>query len=737
MSQPATYIFGGICAAICYALVSCSGAAGQASKSNTYSVSVSVVGLLGSDLLLQNNGDKLAIATDGVSRFNSNYASNTTYLVTVARQPIHPQQLCSVEHASGTVGSADVSDVVIHCIDNIVPTLTLATPSANSTEVDTDSSITVMFDDPIDPSTIGANSFIVYNEKNEVVAGAYDFPSTTQARFTPRNPWHLSSTVRVSLTPSITDKSGNALADTLNWQFNTRDGAWTTNAYSLDGEIRTGYALDNGDFNVIWYGGSLCEQAFTHKTRSWSQPNCSPLQGQSPSYFAQAPGNTTFVGPVSFYFEIGPISAFSLINGVWGSQAKDISMTSLPFAGQNKKNFPCTASNSAGNVIVAWEQSGSFDIQTRANVYGKTGWNNEAYQVSTIRSDSTAATCAIDDSGNALVFWQEGDLSMRARRYSAVTGWEVSSATMGKPRPGAGAATKLAAFDRSGNAIAAWTHDNSTGSDISAIYYQNMAPVGWLSTGGVTVQNPLAQKPSNPSLHFDQSGNGSLLWEEPIAASPINRVLKASYFPATTKVWSTLPASLPIADYEYRVITWDSGEFVVVFGKFGVPFSRLYVATFKGGAWSPATPITQQLPSGYVIDRAALANNTAQTLAVWSIHDPNSSNGGSVWVNFYSNNAWYPDPVVIQKPTSAKIAADSVNAVLDDAGNALVTWGVELGLNSYDLYAARYSRGVWQNPAKLNTSPVPGMRAQLYVGKLGEVTATWFEGGKSALKRFE
>jgi len=36
--------------------------------------------------------------------------------VRVVRQPTNPLQVCSVENATGVIGTSDVSDVVVRCV---------------------------------------------------------------------------------------------------------------------------------------------------------------------------------------------------------------------------------------------------------------------------------------------------------------------------------------------------------------------------------------------------------------------------------------------------------------------------------------------------------------------------------------------------------------------------------------------------------------------------------------------
>jgi hypothetical protein len=86
----------------------------------TFSVGGTVSGLTGTGLALQNNGaDTLAIAADGAFAFATELESGDSYLVTVSAQPTG--QTCTVSNGSGTVASADITDVSIVCVEIVIP----------------------------------------------------------------------------------------------------------------------------------------------------------------------------------------------------------------------------------------------------------------------------------------------------------------------------------------------------------------------------------------------------------------------------------------------------------------------------------------------------------------------------------------------------------------------------------------------------------------------------------------
>ena len=76
----------------------------------------SVSGLVGSGLVLQNNGaGDLAVAADGSFTFPTRFATGTAYSVAVRSQPTSPSQTCTVARGSGSIASANVGDVAVTC----------------------------------------------------------------------------------------------------------------------------------------------------------------------------------------------------------------------------------------------------------------------------------------------------------------------------------------------------------------------------------------------------------------------------------------------------------------------------------------------------------------------------------------------------------------------------------------------------------------------------------------------
>jgi FG-GAP repeat protein len=82
-------------------------------SASSYSVGGTVTGLSGTLVLQNNAGDDLSITADGSFTFATAVADGAAYAVTVRSQPTG--QTCSLASSTGTISSADVTDVIVTC----------------------------------------------------------------------------------------------------------------------------------------------------------------------------------------------------------------------------------------------------------------------------------------------------------------------------------------------------------------------------------------------------------------------------------------------------------------------------------------------------------------------------------------------------------------------------------------------------------------------------------------------
>ena len=80
---------------------------------STYSIGGTVSGLSGTVVLQDNGGNNLSVGASGAFTFSTGLATGAAYSVTVQTSPAG--QTCTVANGSGTVGSANVTNVAVTC----------------------------------------------------------------------------------------------------------------------------------------------------------------------------------------------------------------------------------------------------------------------------------------------------------------------------------------------------------------------------------------------------------------------------------------------------------------------------------------------------------------------------------------------------------------------------------------------------------------------------------------------
>lgn len=99
--------------AAAFALAACGGN----SSSNNVAISGTITGLTADNLILYNSGFTVAVPANATSFvFSTRFLSNTSYNVSVSRQPT--DQTCTVTNGSGITGGSDITNVQVACVPN-------------------------------------------------------------------------------------------------------------------------------------------------------------------------------------------------------------------------------------------------------------------------------------------------------------------------------------------------------------------------------------------------------------------------------------------------------------------------------------------------------------------------------------------------------------------------------------------------------------------------------------------
>ncbi|NOY63798.1 MAG: hypothetical protein GXO97_00115, partial [Nitrospirae bacterium] len=113
--------------------------------------------------------------------------------------------------AVDSYGNTGITDTTIQIVDFTPPEVKSIVPEDGATGVSAFPTVTVTFTEPIDTSTVNANTFVI-SKDNVPVSGKYSFfTENTVVVWIPDNPLELNATYQVTLKDGITDTSGNAL----------------------------------------------------------------------------------------------------------------------------------------------------------------------------------------------------------------------------------------------------------------------------------------------------------------------------------------------------------------------------------------------------------------------------------------------------------------------------------------------------------------------------------------------
>ena len=278
----------------------------------TYSVGGTVSGLSGTVVLQDNGGDNLTVTANGSFAFPTQLASGAAYAVTVKTQP--SGQTCTVGSGTGTVGSANVTNVAVACTANPPVTYSVGgTVSGLSGTV-------VLQDNGGDNLTVTANGSFAF--PTQLASGAaYAVTVLTQPS---------GQTCTVS---SGTGTVGSANITTVAVICTTSGGSGTVTASDdfnrADGPLGSNWtAMSDGAMTIssqVVAGGSSGQSGDTRTAETYTSDQYSQVQVTStqltggqwigPAVRSQSNGNL-YVG---IYFWNGGSPQLRLYSRTWGS----------------------------------------------------------------------------------------------------------------------------------------------------------------------------------------------------------------------------------------------------------------------------------------------------------------------------------------------------------------------------------------------------------------------------------
>ncbi len=508
---------------------------------NAYTIGGTVSGLTGT-LVLQDNGtDDLTITSAGSFTFAHSVADRSSYVVTIKSAPA--TQTCLVTNGTGTMNSANVSNVSVVCTNK-----TWQNPASLADNISPD----------------GSNIF------------------NPQAAMDDRGNAAVVWTQLYTASPAC-GNSGSPSPCYGIFKSEFRNGVWTHPTATADHISPAGFMADSpsvvsdnkGNALIVWrqFDASFlcagdCPSAYKSEFRNgaWSSPTSVGNLGVTNPY-ASPPraamddnGNALIVWRQQYSAGDG-IFMSEYRNGVWTQPTSTAQHISPSGSGQTAQN-PQVAMDSNGNAIVVWQQSDGAFYQIYKSEYRNGAWTHPANLAANISPDSQNAVnpqVAMDNNGNAIIVWQQNDGPTYTQIYKSVY--------------------------RNGT----WTHPTNLTTDHISLDNQNAsAPQVAMDNNGNAIITWM--QASNSSVFKSEYRNG--IWQNPSS-------LADSISPATR---SLSGLQLSMDDNGNALIVWSQNDDSVYFCNPAPPnlcsytnYLQVYKAEYRNGAWSKPLSATDNI----------------------------------------------------------------------------------------------------------------------------------------------
>lgn len=189
---------------------------------------------------------------------NSAYGNLTTVTRNGSAVTYTTSAIKGIEYAffSGDAGSY----VATYVPDTTPPQVDSKSPDNGATNISIGTSVTVAFNEAIDPATINSTTFELRNSTNALVAASYTYNEATRtAVLTPNASLATNTTYTVTLKggatdPRIKDLAGNALAANVTWSFTTSGSICSSSAPCTIWGTSTPATPSNSDTNAVELG---------------------------------------------------------------------------------------------------------------------------------------------------------------------------------------------------------------------------------------------------------------------------------------------------------------------------------------------------------------------------------------------------------------------------------------------------------------------------------------------------
>ncbi|MEK6742248.1 MAG: hypothetical protein AABZ15_01485 [Nitrospirota bacterium] len=376
-----------------------------------------------------------------------------------------------------------------------------------------------------------------------------------------------------------------------------------------------------------------------------------------------------------------------------------------------------------GNTVIVWvqDQLGIYKSEYRNGV-----WTHPTSSLDRVNNNSTtgatAPRVAMDNSGNAIIVWQQSDGSKQQiymREYRGGNWSAVPALTTRFSPTGQDAYNAQVAMDNNGNAIIVWEQNDGTfGTTFSQIYKREYRGGNWAAVPALTSRvSPTGEHAYWPQVEMDDLGNAVIAWMQYYVTStacgfmgfagPCSAVFMSEYrdsiwtsptstaqhiSPTANNTTTSVP-SVAMDGNGNAIIAWAQSDGVsqcTTGPAMWSPCTNIFKSEYRSGVWSHPTTTAQFInPSGAGITASSpqvRMNATGDAIIGWrgNASSSNDCMGSSmpcsqIYKSEYRNSAWIHPSSLADNISPDGQEANLGGVALSNNGNAFIVWGQQDG----------------------------------------------------------
>ena len=400
--------------------------------------------------------------------------------------------------------------------------------------------------------------------------------------------------------------------------------------------------------------------------------------------------------------------------------------TAVPIVteGSETAMYPQVAIDDSGNAMVVWQQSDDLNSSIWWNRYDvESGWETAMLIQTDLLQGGRLPQVAVDGSGNAIAVWQQGMRSIWSSRYEIGQGWGTAKQISAADDPMQLAQHPQIAVDPSGNAIAVWNdpgyivwgETGVVGANIWSNRY--VAGSGWGSVMAVDTNDSGTR--DYPQVAVDDAGNAIVVWQQ---TDDFNRSIWSNRF-AVGLGWGDAELLDPEGGICPQVSMDGRGNAVAVWSNSGSIWSNRFAVDV---GWGDAQLI--ETGDGYAGIPQVAVNENGNAFVVWQQDDGGCDN---IWSNRYEVGTGWETATLIESNNSAMAGEPQV--AVDGSGNAIAVWrqseSTSLAEDTrINIESKRYVVGTgWGNATVISTyvSRFLPPHPQIAIDPSGNAIAVW------------